>query len=121
MKMEDFKRIYKVRSTVLCVVSLSGHHVVVGRHFSAAEGALRQARIRHLAASSMLGAAAADGAGWTEVAEVTTVVAAGWTEVAAVGWIADEEAGSIAADEAAVLTEVAAGSIGQFSLIHALT
>ena len=120
MKMEDFKRIYKVRSTVLCVVSLSGHHVVVGRHFSAAEGALRQARIRHLAASSMLGVAA-DGAGWTEVAEVTTVVAAGWTEVAAVGWIADVEAGSIAADEAAVLTEVAAGSIGQFSLIHALT
>ena len=120
MKMEDFKRIYKVRSTVLCVVSLSGHHVVVGRHFSAVEGALRQARIRHLAASSMLGAAAAE-AGWTEVAEVTTVVAAGWTEVAAVGWIADEEAGSIAADEAAVLTEVAAGSIGQFSLIHALT
>ena len=51
----------------------------------------------------------------------TTVVVAGWTEVAAVGWIADVEAGSIAADEAAVLTEVAAGSIGQLSLIHALT
>ena len=49
------------------------------------------------------------------------MVVAGWTEVAAVGWIADEEAGSIAADEAAVLTEVAAGSIGQLSLIHALT